>query len=81
MALKVTNAECEKTDQELIDIEKYVEDFRQSAAKHEESMKRSVINSTNTYLKMSQTAIRMSDVGYCSDVRAELFELVFPGLR
>ncbi|KAE9362591.1 hypothetical protein N431DRAFT_475769 [Stipitochalara longipes BDJ] len=67
--------EYRKMGQNLIDMEKDVEELQTSAARHEDRMKQSVNKSTDTYLKMSQAAIEMSVVGYSSDVRAQLLQL------
>jgi hypothetical protein len=63
-------------DRELIGIEKDVEVIRESAAKHEDSMKRWVMTTNQKYVRMSQATIKISSFGYGSDVRAELLDLV-----
>jgi uncharacterized protein involved in tellurium resistance len=63
-------------DRKLMGIEKDVEVVRESAAKHEDSMKRWVMMTNQKYVRMSQATIRISSFGYGSDVHAELLDLV-----
>jgi hypothetical protein len=63
-------------DRKLMGIEKDVEVIRESAAKHEDSMKRWVMMTNQKYVRMSRATVKISSFGYGSDVRAELLDLV-----
>jgi hypothetical protein len=61
--------------QQLIAMETDVQSLQTAAAHHQDNMKQEVNRSTDNFLKMSQAAAQMLQVGYCAEIRQQLLQL------